>query len=342
MTWTMRRLSAITRGRSGARSMSSSFLPPALRKLFRARSTRTATSAGSGLTGSVPVSMRATSSRLPIRSLMWSAWVTMMRRNWRISAGSRSDVASSMVVAEPLMEVSGVRSSWLTMPRNSARSRSISSRGVMSCMVTTTDSTPPSSDRMGVALSNTVTLRPPAVSITISSARTVSLVPSASAKGNSAREIWRPSARRTVTTSRSCSVVWSGFRRPSTILLASRLNDTGAPVPMAKTATPTGEVSIRVSRSALARRSSRCRRALATTSATCDANITRVSSSSRVNANPGRSFATWMVPTLTPRWRIGAAMKELIGTGSRKSERPISLMWAAKSGMRRGAGMELK
>ena len=39
------------------------------------------------------------------------------------------------------METRGVRSSWLTTPRNSARSRSSSSSGVRSCMVTTTDST---------------------------------------------------------------------------------------------------------------------------------------------------------------------------------------------------------
>ena len=37
------------------------------------------------------------------------------------------------------MEVSGVRSSWLTIARNSARSRSSSSRSVMSWRVTTTD-----------------------------------------------------------------------------------------------------------------------------------------------------------------------------------------------------------
>ena len=48
------------------------------------------------------------------------------------------------------MEVSGARSSWLTMPRNSARNRSSSSSGARSCMVTTTDSTSPSSDRIGV------------------------------------------------------------------------------------------------------------------------------------------------------------------------------------------------
>ena len=61
------------------------------------------------------------------------------------------------------MEVSGVLSSWLTMPRNSARSRSSSSIGVMSCMVTTTDSTSPSSpssEKMGVALTRVVTLSP--------------------------------------------------------------------------------------------------------------------------------------------------------------------------------------
>ena len=162
----------------------------------------------------------------------------------------------------------------------------------MSCRVTTTDSTSPSFDRMGVALSSTVMLRPSGTSITISSARTVSLVLRTSAMGNSRREISLPSARRTVISSRSLSVVWSGSRRPSTILLASRLKDTGAPVAMSKTATPTGDVSIRVSRSALARSSSRCLRALAMTCAACEANMTRVSSSSWVNSLPGSSLPT--------------------------------------------------
>ena len=45
----------------------------------------------------------------------------------------------STVAAEPLIAVSGVRSSWLTMPRNSARSRSSSSSGVMSWMVAATE-----------------------------------------------------------------------------------------------------------------------------------------------------------------------------------------------------------
>ncbi len=76
--------------------------------------------------------------------------------------------------------------------------------------------------------------------------------------------------------------------RPLTILLASRLTDVSPPVFASNTRTPTGEVSIRVSRSALARRSSRCLRALAMTSAAWEANITRVSSSSGVNST---SFA---------------------------------------------------
>ena len=182
------------------------------------------------------------------------------------------------------MVASGVRSSWLTMPRNSARSRSRSSSGVRSCRVTTTDSTPPSSERMGVALSSAVTLRPSGTRRTISSARTVSPALSSSAMDSSRSEISRPSACRQVSTPRSCSGDWSGSRRLSTILVASRLNDTGAPVLASKTATPTGEVFIRVSRSARARCSSRCRRALAMTRAAWEANITRVSSSSGVNS----------------------------------------------------------
>ena len=84
--------------------------------------------------------------------------------------------------------------------------------------------------------------------MTISSARTVSPVLSASARGNSRSEISRPSARRKVSTSRSCSAVWPGFVRPSTILLPSLLRDTGTPVPALNTTTPTGVVSISVSR----------------------------------------------------------------------------------------------
>ena len=165
-------------------------------KALLARSTSAATSAGSGATGSVPVSMRATSSRSATRSCMWSACSSMMRKNCRTTAGSMSMDEPSTVAAEPLMEVSGPRSSWLTMPRNSARSRSSSSSAVMSCRVTTTDSNSPSAERMGVALMMVVTLRPSGTCITISSARTVSPVLSACAIGNSCSEISRPSARR--------------------------------------------------------------------------------------------------------------------------------------------------
>ena len=59
-------------------------------------------------TGRVPVSMRATSRRSPIRWRMFSDWSRMIRKNWVISAGSSSEAASSRVSADPLMEVSGV------------------------------------------------------------------------------------------------------------------------------------------------------------------------------------------------------------------------------------------
>ena len=99
-----------------------------------------------------------------------------------------------------------------------------------------------------MALSSTETLRPSGTRMTISSARTVSPVLSASARGNSRSEISRPSARRMVSTSRSCSAVWPGFLRPSTSLLPSLFRDTGTPVPALNTTTPTGVVSISVSR----------------------------------------------------------------------------------------------
>ena len=126
--------------------MSSRSRPPALMKALRARSTRAAASAGSGLTSSAPVSMRATSSSAPTRSFMWSAWSSMMRKNWRITPGSRSVADPSAVAAEPLMDVRGARSSWLTVARNSARSRSCSASGVRSCSVTTKEVSSPSSE----------------------------------------------------------------------------------------------------------------------------------------------------------------------------------------------------
>ena len=107
---------------------------------------------------------------------MLSDWSRMILKNWVISAGYRLELDSSRVSTDPLIAASGVRSSWLTMPRNLARSRSRSSSGVMSCRVTTTDSTSPSSEKMGVELTWVVTLRPSGAFRTISSACTVSPV----------------------------------------------------------------------------------------------------------------------------------------------------------------------
>ena len=200
-TCTTRRRSAVTRGSRAGRSMTRLLRPPPTWNRLLASSTSTVTSTGSGDTGRVPVSMRATSSRSPIRWRMLSDWSRMIRRNWVISAGSRSGAFSSRVSVEPLMAARGVRSSWLTMPRNSARSRSRSSSGVMSWMEMTTDSTSPSSERMGVALTRAVMLRPSGARSTISSACTVSPVISPWDRGNSSRETSRPSARRKVSTS---------------------------------------------------------------------------------------------------------------------------------------------
>ena len=114
-----------------------SCLPPPLRKPLHASPARRATSVGSGETARVPVSMRATSSRSLISTCIRSTCESMIRKNCRISAGLSGDGGSSRVVMEPLTEVSGVRSSWLTIARNSARSRSSSSSAVMSWRVTT-------------------------------------------------------------------------------------------------------------------------------------------------------------------------------------------------------------
>ena len=292
--------------------------------MARARSTSGASSTASGLTGSVPVLMRATSSRLSISSRMLSDCSTMMRRNWRSSAGSRSSAASIIVVAEPRIVVSGVRSSWLTMPRNSARSRSMSSSADMSWNTNTYDSISPPAARTGAAFSSTVTLRPSGTPSTISSARTVSPVASPSASGSSASDTSRPSARRMVSTSSSCSGGWSAPRMLSMTRRASRFTVIGRAVRASSTATPTGEVSISVSRPVRARCSSRRCPALSSAIAACDANITRVSSSSRVNSGPGRSRARWMLPSRSPRRRMGAVTKAPIGAGGLKDGRPIS------------------
>ena len=154
---------------------------------------------------------------------------------------------------------------------------------------------------MGVALMRAVTLRPSGTWKTTSSARTVSPALNACAIDSSSRNISRPSDRRTVRISRSCSGSWSGVRSASMILAASRLNDTGTPVRALKTATPTGEVLIRVSRSFLARCSSRYLRALEITRAACEANIATTSSSALENSSALALLARKKLPTCVPR-----------------------------------------
>ena len=191
------------------------------------------------------------------------------------------------------------------MPRNSARCRSNASSGARSCMVTTTDTTSSSSERIGVTLTSVRTLRPSGTESSISSARIVVALSSCWARGYSSRENSRPSWCRHVITSSSCSVGRPGVRSPSAIRRASRLNETARPVPASKTTTPTGEVSTRASRSARARSTSRCVRAFAIAVAACEAKSTRISSSSVVNASPSSLSARKKWPRCSPRWCIG-------------------------------------
>ena len=199
------------------------------------------------------------------------------------------------------------------MPRNSARVRSISSIGVRSWTVTTTDSigpSPPSSagERIGVTLTSAVRLRPSGPRKTTSSARIGASTLSASARGNWLSAISRPSAWRTVRAAISCSAVHSApdggacSVMPSTSASrrASRLNEAGAPLARLSTTTATGVMLISVSRSLRARCSSRWRRALATTSATCEANISSVSSSVGLNGSADSLWATNSAPISTP------------------------------------------
>ena len=216
----------------------------------------------------------------------------MTRNSCTISVGSSAAGVPSTVAAQPLIEVSGARNSWLTMPRNWARSRSTSSTGVMSCSVTISDSTSPVSERMGVALTSVVTRRWSGNSRTISSARTGTASRSMSPRADSSRKSSRPSPRRTRNPSSSSAAERPGLPRSPTIRRDSRFSDTTRPLLASNTTTPTGEVSINASRSARARCSSRYSRALAIAAPACEANGASTSSSSRVNSCP---------PTLSAR-----------------------------------------
>lgn len=102
----------------------------------------------------------------------------------------------------------------------------------------------------GVEWTSVRTLLPSGSDITISSAGTCSPLLSCCAIGSSAKDASRPSARRQVITSRSCSGVRTGVRRPSAVRRISRLTDTGCPLRASRTTTPTGEVSTRAPRRA--------------------------------------------------------------------------------------------
>ena len=308
-TCTMRPRSVITRGRSAGRSMSTVCPLSPERNAVRACSTSSPSSEGSGATERVPASIRPASSRSPISTLMRSACSSMMRKNCRVSAGPKLCAGPSTVVVEPLMAASGVRSSWLTIPRKSTRIRSSASSGARSCAVATNDRTVPSSAWIGVALSSTRMLPPPGVETTISSARSVSARFIVSTSGKRSSSISRPSAKRQVATSSTRSRGWPGMRRTSNMRLASRLNDAGRPVRASNTTTPTGEVSTTVSRSARARCSARKVRALTMAAAACAANSSSTSSSSSVNSAPPSLSPRKKLPTWAPRWRIGVLMQ---------------------------------
>ena len=187
-----------------------------------------------------------------------------------------------------MMAVSGPRSSWLTMPRKSARSRSSSCSGARSCSVTNTDltSAPPSAEGMGVTLTRAVTLLPSGTEISTSSARSVRALASTWGRVNSVTSASLPSEKRQVASCTKSSVGLPGGSRPPTRRLTSRFIDTGRPLRASNTTTPTGEVSIRASRSARASCSARWVRALATAEAACAANNSSTSSSPSVNSGP--------------------------------------------------------
>ena len=287
-TCTTRRRSAITGGRPSSRSTATPRPASPVRNVPRARSTRSAAALGSGDTDSVPESMRPASRRSAMSPRMWPACSAMRRWNSRRSAGSSPSASSSSVSADPLIDVSGARSSWPTSPRNSVRRRSVSSSGARSWMVTTIEPVRPPSAGHGVALTSTRTLRPSGTDTCTSSARTVSGCANCSASGAS-----RPSARRTTATSSRSSTAPPGSRRLSTMRRASRFDDDSRPPP-SNTTTPTGDVSISASRSCRARRSLACARALPIAVAACAANSSSASSSARVNAAP---------PAFSPRYR---------------------------------------
>ena len=151
------------------------------------------------------------------------------------------------------------------MPRNSARNRSSSSSGARSCRVTTIDT----AVRVGRADRGGVDQQREASAVgaesTTCSARTVSAPLITRFIGNSASATSRPSEKRHMSASSSCSGRRVGRAQPA-----------GKPPGL--------------------RCSSRCVRALATALANWEANNTRRSSSSAVNARPPSFLGEEEVP----------------------------------------------
>ena len=165
--------------------------------------------------------------------------------------------APSTAAAEPLMAANGARSSWLTMPRNSARSRSSASSGSRSCQGhhQRDDVSALVADRCRVderAHASPVGHRQ--LHLLGAHRRGVAdragqsqlchyhFAAVAEAAGQGLERLLRRRLRR---------------QQPSTMRRASGLIDAGRPVPASSTTTPTGEVSTSASRSARARCSSR-------------------------------------------------------------------------------------
>ena len=222
------------------------------------------------------------------------------------------------------------------MPRKSACSRSSSWSGARSCSVITTDMTSPSPPGMGVTLTSVVMLRPSGTEVTTSSARSVREPASAWGSVSSLSTISLPSEKRQVAVCTRSSAGRPAWSRPPARRRASRFIDTGRPLRASNTTTPTGEVSIRASRSARAPCSARWVRALATAEAACAANSASTSSSSPVNSGPVCFSPRKKLPTCTPRWCIGVPRKVLTITPS--VLKPIEAIKVGRSATRRGEG----
>ena len=206
-TCTMRSGSAIARGRSGGRSMSTGWRPPPVRNVVRAWSTSAATFEGLGRDGerSRLDAARVEEVRdqaphavgLPVDDAEELAHLGPRRIRGRMEHGRRRALdrgeRRAQLVAHHLEELRALPLELLErreiLHRDDDRGRPL-----------------PPSERMGVELTSVRTLRPSGTDSSISSAWVPVLPPSWWTRGSSSNETSRPSARRQVTTSRSCSV----------------------------------------------------------------------------------------------------------------------------------------